>query len=84
MYVGIVGGPPARRELQEREWTHAPIWRHPVGMASVEPIGARSFKYRDTVTIEAGPLTPLVAAYAHWFYRVRQRRWRALARELAA
>jgi hypothetical protein len=53
-------------------------------MASVEPIDARSFKYRDTVTIEAGPFTPLVAAYAHWFYRVRQRRWRALARELAA
>jgi len=58
-----------------RRWDHAII---------VEPIDDRSCTYRDTVTIEAGPFTPLVAAYAHWFYRVRQRRWRALARELAA
>ncbi len=35
--------------------------------------------YTDQVTIEAGALTPLIAAFARVFYAHRQRRWRALA-----
>jgi hypothetical protein len=34
--------------------------------------------YRDDVIVEAGLLTPLVFAYAHFFYRHRQKRWRKL------
>ena len=37
--------------------------------------------YRDTVHIDAGLLTPLVAGFARLFYGHRQRRWRALARD---
>lgn len=36
--------------------------------------------YTDRVHIEAGVLTPLIAAYARFFYAHRQKRWRALAR----
>ncbi|WP_199797839.1 hypothetical protein [Porphyrobacter sp. HT-58-2] len=36
--------------------------------------------YTDRVTIEAGPLTPLIAGFARLFYAHRQRRWRKLAR----
>jgi hypothetical protein len=36
--------------------------------------------YQDDVHIEAGLLTPFVAAFAAMFYRHRQRRWRALVR----
>ncbi len=35
--------------------------------------------YRDRVEIDAGLLTPVVAALARVFYRHRQGRWRALA-----
>ena len=35
--------------------------------------------YTDRVHIEAGLLTPIIAAYARFFYKHRQRRWRELA-----
>lgn len=35
--------------------------------------------YTDRVAIEAGLLTPLIAAFARVFYAHRQRRWRQLA-----
>lgn len=35
--------------------------------------------YTDRVHIEAGLLTPVVAAYARYFYEHRQKRWRELA-----
>jgi len=38
--------------------------------------------YRDRIDIDAGIFTPAVVLYARWFYRTRQRRWRALARVL--
>ena len=38
--------------------------------------------YRDLVDLDAGALTPVIAVWAHLFYRVRQRRWRELARRL--
>lgn len=40
--------------------------------------------YRDEVDISAGLLTPIIWAFAHLFYRHRQRRWRGLARTLHA
>jgi hypothetical protein len=38
-------------------------------------------QYRDTVTIDAGRLTRLVAAMAVGIYRYRQRRWHRLVRK---
>ena len=35
--------------------------------------------YTDRVHIQAGLLTPLIAAYARYFYAHRQKRWRELA-----
>lgn len=36
-------------------------------------------RYRDSVTIEAGILTPFIWLFAHLFYAHRQRRWATLA-----
>lgn len=58
-------------------------WDHWISIAPA-PSGPGT-AYTDTVTIEAGLLTPLIAAFARVFYAHRQRRWRALARsEFAA
>jgi hypothetical protein len=55
-------------------------WRHDV---TVTPIDETACRYEDRIEIDAGWLTPVVAAYASLFYRHRQRRWRMLARLLA-
>ncbi len=67
-------------QIQSREhdqlitrWDHL-IWIKPLD-------DARSI-YRDTIDIDAGNLTFVVGAWANWFYRHRQRRWRALAKTL--
>lgn len=57
-----------------RSWEHRLV---------VEPAGAHGCRYTDRVTIDAGPATPLTAAFAKAFYRHRHRRWAALARVLA-
>jgi hypothetical protein len=54
-------------------------WDH---VFSITPLGPRRSLHRDTIDIDAGALTFLVWAWASWFYRHRQRRWRALARTL--
>jgi ligand-binding SRPBCC domain-containing protein len=54
-------------------------WNHVI---AVDPDGNRGVRYSDTIEIEAGPLTPVMAGYAHLFYRYRQRRWRRLAHTL--
>jgi ligand-binding SRPBCC domain-containing protein len=54
-------------------------WDHDI---EVEPIDSTSCRYRDRIQIEAGIVTPVIAAYARWFYRMRQRRWRAMARAM--
>lgn len=56
-----------------RSWVHDIV---------VEPVDDRRCRYTDRVTVDAGWATLPVAAFAWWFYRVRQRRWRRLAREL--
>jgi hypothetical protein len=67
----------AARELQSDE--HGGMvrrWRHLIRVTSVDQ---RRCRYEDLVEIDAGPLTPVVAAFARRFYAVRQRRWRELA-----
>ena len=70
----------ATRTLSSREFGGVITrWNHDI---EVTPIDPTSCRYRDRIEIEAGILTPAVATYAQWFYRTRQRRWRALARGL--
>lgn len=57
-----------------RSWVHDIV---------IEPDGADRCRYTDRVEIDAGWATLPVAAYAWAFYRIRQRRWRQLARKLA-
>jgi hypothetical protein len=54
-------------------------WRHWIIIAAID---ATTCRYEDRIDIEAGWLTPLVAAFATRFYRYRQRRWQRLARLL--
>ena len=56
-------------------------WRHELVVASIDDTSCR---YTDRIDIDAGILTPMIVAFAHVFYRYRQRRWRELARLLAA
>ncbi len=50
-------------------------WNHTL---HVEPLHGNSCRYSDTVEIDAGVFTGLVAAVAHGIYRYRQRRWHKL------
>jgi hypothetical protein len=67
-------------EIQSRE--HDPLisrWDH---LISIKPLTDSRSIYRDRIDINAGGLTLLVWAWANWFYRHRQRRWRARAKTL--
>ena len=55
-------------------------WNHDI---VVTPVDGSRCSYRDRIDIDAGVLTAVVVGYARWFYRTRQRRWRALAKTLA-
>lgn len=52
-------------------------WDHELRVVPLD--GARS-RYSDSIDIDAGRLTAVVAAGARVFYRYRQARWRRLAR----
>lgn len=52
-----------------REWNHT---------LHVEPVCEHRCRYSDTVEIDAGPFTGLVAAAAKGIYAYRHRRWRKL------
>ena len=56
-------------------------WNHDI---IVTPLDEASCEYRDVIDIDAGIFTPAIALYARWFYYMRQRRWRALAKEICA
>lgn len=56
-------------------------WRHHL---ITTPIDDQSCQYEDRIEIDAGLWTPIVAAFAVAFYNYRQRRWKDLARLLAA
>jgi hypothetical protein len=53
-------------------------WNHTL---HVEPVGERRSRYSDTVDIDAGLLTAVVARVAVSICRYRQARWRRLARK---
>ena len=53
-------------------------WDHWIEIAP-DPAHPDKAIYTDRVTIDAGVLTPVVAAFARLFYAHRQGRWRALA-----
>ena len=53
----------------------ARTWNHRI---ELRQIGPGTVEYTDEVEIEAGLLTPAVWAFAHAFYRHRQRNWRRL------
>ena len=71
----------ARRLGSEERGGLLRTWNHDI---VVTPISEERCMYRDHVELDAGIFTPIVALYAHWFYRTRQRRWRALAKELSS
>ncbi|PIE36719.1 MAG: hypothetical protein CSA54_03555 [Gammaproteobacteria bacterium] len=50
-------------------------WKHLIEIAAIDD---KHCRYTDQVEISAGIFTPLVYAWAHIFYRYRQRRWRKL------
>ena len=58
-----------------RQWDHRMV---------VMPAGPGRARYADTVEIDAGLLTHVVAFVARLFFRHRHRRWQALARGLAS
>ena len=69
------------RTLSSREFGGLiTTWNHDI---EVVPIDAVTCRYRDWIEIDAGIMTPVISLYARWFYRMRQRRWRALARGLS-
>jgi hypothetical protein len=54
-------------------------WNH---LVSIKPVNGSRSIYRDTIDIDAGSLTFVIWAWANWFYRHRQWRWRALAKKV--
>jgi hypothetical protein len=69
-----------RREIQSRERDRLiRRWDH---LVRVRPEPGGRTRYRDEIVIQAGVLTLPVWVFARWFYRHRQRRWRAVARRL--
>jgi hypothetical protein len=51
------------------------VWNHTIRF---HPLGPNKLHYTDEIEIKAGWLTPFVWAFAHIFYRHRQRRWKIL------
>lgn len=77
--VGIEIGPHEQDVYRVRDngsGLLARVWDHRI---AIEAHGAGS-RYTDSVTIDAGLLTPLVSVFAMIFYRWRQHRWRRLVR----
>lgn len=55
------------------------VWNH---LLKVEALPGNRSRYTDEIEIDAGALAPVVWAFAHFFYRYRQARWRSLAKVL--
>lgn len=56
----------------------APVWNHTIRFY---PLENGKLHYTDEIEIQAGLLTGVVWAFAHLFYRHRQRRWKKLLRQ---
>lgn len=78
----VISEPPAEGETRYvRDNGFGPLIRQWDHWIAIRPGAVEgTTHYTDRVTIEAGLLTPLIAAFARVFYAHRQRRWRALAR----
>ncbi|SDW79219.1 hypothetical protein SAMN05421504_1011518 [Amycolatopsis xylanica] len=69
----------ATRTLRSRERGGVlKAWNHTL---HVEPVDEQRCRYSDTVEIDAGRLTGVVARVAVGIYRYRQRRWRKLVHQ---
>lgn len=80
-HLHIVSIDESTRTLSSREFGGLiTMWNHDI---EVVPIDAAACDYRDRIEVNAGILTPVIVVYARWFYRMRQRRWRALAKGLS-
>ncbi|WP_129677073.1 hypothetical protein [Candidatus Chloroploca sp. Khr17] len=55
--------------------TLAPVWNHTIRFHAV---GDGRLQYTDAIEIQAGLRTGIIWAFAHLFYRHRQRRWKRL------
>ena len=55
----------------------APVWNHTIRFY---PLENGKLHYTDEIEIQAGLLSGVVWAFAHLFYRHRQRRWKVLLR----
>jgi len=55
----------------------SPVWNHTIRF---HPLGDGRLHYTDEIEIQAGLLTRVIWAFAHLFYRHRQRRWKKLLR----
>jgi len=53
----------------------ARVWNHTIRFRQT---ANGTVNYADRIEIQAGILTPVIWAFAHFFYRHRQRRWKAL------
>ncbi|WKZ35136.1 MAG: hypothetical protein QY332_16095 [Anaerolineales bacterium] len=53
----------------------APVWNHTIRFHA---LANGKLHYSDEIEIQAGLLTGLIWAFAHLFYRHRQRRWKKL------
>ena len=72
----------AAMQIQSREHDQLVArWDHLIRVVDA-PHGET--RYSDEIEIEAGPLTIFVWLFAQMFYRHRQRKWRKIARQLAA
>ncbi|MFP4452598.1 MAG: hypothetical protein ACLFPI_04420 [Desulfobacterales bacterium] len=56
----------------------ARVWNHTI---SFHQSGDKEISYIDVVEIRAGLLTPIIWAFAHLFYRHRQRRWKKILKQ---
>lgn len=53
----------------------SPVWNHTIRFHA---LGSGKLHYSDEIEIQAGLLTGFIWAFAHLFYRHRQRRWKKL------
>lgn len=90
LLFGFIPLGPQTVDISHGDWDGATVWVRDNGSGllvrrwdhriEMRAHGPDRTLYRDQVDIEAGLLTPAVAAFAHLFYRWRQARWRGLAR----
>ena len=76
--INVISVDPASHTVKTHE--HGGMlraWNHTL---HAEPIEGGRTRYSDTLEIDAGPLTPVVALGARWIFRYRQRRWHRLVR----